>query len=52
MSEHFKDPDQILRDMIYFYEFSGRPRRRRKRRKGAHNPSSPPSDRLPPGEAA
>lgn len=34
MSEHFEDPDQILRDMIYFYEFAGgRKRRKRKARR-------------------
>jgi hypothetical protein len=34
MSEHFTDPDQILRDMIYFYEFAGEKRKRRKRKQG------------------
>ena len=33
MSEHFRDPEQILKDMIYFYEFAGRKKGRRKRRK-------------------
>jgi hypothetical protein len=35
MSEHFEDPDQILRDMIFFYEFSGKRRRRRKGKRGS-----------------
>ena len=34
MSEHFRDPDQILRDMIYFYEFTGRKKRRKRKARG------------------
>jgi hypothetical protein len=34
MSEHFRDPEQILRDMIYFYEFAGKRRRRKKKARG------------------
>jgi hypothetical protein len=34
MSEHFRDPEQILKDMIYFYEFVDQRRRRKKKARG------------------
>jgi hypothetical protein len=34
MSEHFRDPEQILKDMIYFYEFAGKRKRRKRGSRG------------------
>jgi hypothetical protein len=34
MSEHFRDPEQILKDMIYFYEFTGKRKRRKRGARG------------------
>jgi hypothetical protein len=34
VSEHFRDPEQILKDMTYFYEFTGKRRRRKKKARG------------------
>jgi hypothetical protein len=34
VSEHFKDPEQILKDMNYFYEFAGKRKRRKSRDRG------------------
>jgi hypothetical protein len=34
VSEHFRDPEQILKDMIYFYEFIGKKKRRKRKGRG------------------
>jgi len=34
VSEHFRDPEQILKDMIYFYEFTGKKKRRERKARG------------------
>jgi hypothetical protein len=34
MSEHFRDPEQILKDMIYFYGFAGKRKRRKRGARG------------------
>jgi hypothetical protein len=34
VSEHFRDPEQILKDMIYFYEFTGKKKRRKRKGRG------------------
>lgn len=34
MSEHFTDSEQFLKDMVYFYEYVGKKKRRKRKRRG------------------